>query len=808
MNSFKHIGKDFIPHDVVAKVTGTAKYAEDFRAEGMVFCRLLTSPMPHARVKNIDAAEALKLEGVLGMLTAKDIPGGPPGFAPSLTNEPMYVGEPILAVAAVSEQAAEDAIEKIKIDYEPLPFVHDPLESLFPGGKDARGDGFNIGTLVGLPPAKLKWTAADFARVKQGDELPMGKVPEDWTFGDVDGEFKKSKLVIEERFVTASLAHHSMEPRSCMAYWQNGKCFVHASLQSQSFSHPTLAQMLGIKPEELVLIAEYCGGGFGSKGSAYPCMAIPAYMSKKIGKPVMMRISRAEEYYLGSARNAFQGNLKVGFDAGGKVLAVDVFVVQDNGAHISFWDYRQLSDALALIYQPNAMRFRGVPVFTNAPTRTAQRGPGQNQLACIMEPLVDRAARELKLDRVDIRKKNAPANGALGGMGPDGKRVPVPSAYLREALDKGAAKFNWVERRKRSGQKNGPRVTGIGVGVAFHPSGFAGFDGLLCLKPDGKLYIHTGVGNLGTFSHSGTSRIAAEVLKIDWEDCIIERGDSRKNLPWNIGQFGSNTSYTMTRTNYVAAEDMLAKLREIAARDLGGKPEDYDVDGKSVFAKSNRSKSLSYGDAAKRAIALGGKFDGHELPKDINPMTQASATALAGTGLIGVAKDNLPWTGQPSAFAACFIEIELDTETGMHRIVDLVSVADCGTVIHPKGLETQIKGGAVQGIGMASLERLVFDPQNGLPANVGLHQQKPPSYLDLPTEMHTDAVDKPDPSNPVGAKGIGEPLMGASASALLCAISDAMGGHVFNRTPVLPDMIVNQMAGRQQPRKPLSINTQ
>ncbi|HEU4591326.1 MAG TPA: xanthine dehydrogenase family protein molybdopterin-binding subunit [Steroidobacteraceae bacterium] len=807
MNSFKHIGKDFIPHDVVAKVTGTAKYAEDFRADGMVFCRLLTSPMPHARVKNIDAAEALRMEGVLGMLTAQDIPAGPPGFAPSLTNEPMYVGEPILAVAALSEQAAEDAIERIKVDYEPLPFTFDPLESLFPGGKDARGDGFNIGTLAGLPPAKLKWAAADFARVKQGERLPMGKPAEEWNFGDVDAEFGKCKVVYDEPFVTASLAHHSMEPRTCMAYWQNGKCFVHASLQSQSFSHPALAQMLGIKPEELVLIAEYCGGGFGSKGGPYPSMAIPAYMSKKIGKPVMMRISRAEEYYLGSARNAFQGNIKVGFDAQGKLLAADVYVVQDSGAHISFWDYRAFGDALALVYQPRAMRWRGVPVFCNAPTRTAQRGPGQNQLACIMEPLVDRAARELNVDRVEIRRRNNPVNGSLAG-GAEGQRLAATSAYLREALDKGRAKFDWDERKKRSGRKNGPKVTGIGAGQAVHPAGFTGFDGLVCIKPDGKLHIHTGVGNLGTFSHSGTSRIAAEVLKVDWENCVIERGDSRRNLPWNIGQFGSNTSYTMTRTNYVAAQDALGKLKEIAAKDLGGKPDDYDVDGVRVFAKTNPARSMSYGDAATRAIALGGRYDGHELPKDINPMTQASATALAGTGLVGVAKDNLPVTGQPFAFAACFIEIELDTETGMHRIVELVSVADCGTVIHPKGLETQIKGGAVQGIGMATLERLVFDPQNGLPANVGLHQQKPASYLDLPLEMQTDAVDKADPSNPVGAKGIGEPLMGAAASALLCAISDAMGGHVFNRTPVLPDMILNQLAGRPQPRKPLSINTQ
>jgi len=223
-------------------------------------------------------------------------------------------------------------------------------------------------------------------------------------------------------------------------------------------------------------------------------------------------VSRAEEYALGSARNAFQGNIKVGFDAAGKLLAADVYVVQDSGAHISFWDYRNFADGLALVYQPKAMRFRGVPVFTNALTRTAQRGPGQNQLACIMEPLVDRAARELNVDRVEIRKKNDPVNGSLSG-GDEGKRTPASSAYVREALDKGRAKFNWDERRKRSGQKNGPRVTGIGVGQAVHPAGFTGFDGLLCLKPDGKLHVHTGVGNLGTFSHSGTSRIAAEVLK-------------------------------------------------------------------------------------------------------------------------------------------------------------------------------------------------------------------------------------------------------------------------------------------------------
>ena len=217
---------------------------------------------------------------------------------------------------------------------------------------------------------------------------------------------------------------------------------------------------------------------------------------------------------------------------------------------------------------------------------------------------------------------------------------------------------------------------------------------------------------------------------------------------------------------------------------------------------------MSYGDAAKRAIELGGKFDGHELPADINPMTKGSATALAGTGLIGVAKDNLPTTGAPSAYAAAFVEIELDVETGKHRIVDYVGVADCGTVIHPAGLETQIKSGAVQGFGIAAMERIIYDPQNGLPYSVGLYQARPPTYGDVAERYHTAAVDKPDPSSPLGTKGIGEPLLGCAGAALLCALSEAVGGHAFNRTPIVPDMILNHLAKRAPSHGPLQTNCQ
>src|SRR5690606_31385544 len=401
------------------------------------------------------------------------------------------------------------------------------------------------------------------------------------------------------------------------------------------------------------------------------------------------------------------------------------------------------------------------------------------------------------------RRINAPDSSTRFGPRQGG----VTSAHLKEALEIGAAEFGWEEKRARSGQRNGSKVIGVGIGQAFHTAGASGFDGLVVLKPDGKLHIHTGVGNLGTFSYAATARVAANTLKCRWENCVVERGDSSKHLPWNLGQFGSNTSFTMSRTNYAAAMDAVAKLKEIAAMDLGGEPDDYDIEDERVFRIDDPDTGMTYAEAAQRAIELGGKFAGHEVPSDLNDLTKAAAAGVAGTGLVGVAKDNLALTGTVPALAAGFIEIELDVETGKFEILDYVGVADSGTVIHPKGLAAQIRSGAVMGFSLAAHERIIYDPQNGLPGNVGLLHAKPASYLDVASGMRVAAVDIPDPQNPIGAKGIGEPVQGCAAAALLCAISDALGGHTFNRTPVVPDMIVNAAAQRPQPHKALQGNT-
>ena len=212
-----------------------------------------------------------------------------------------------------------------------------------PGGINAYTGG-NVAN-VQLPLQTVKWTAKDFDGFDQG-KMPMGKPAEEWAYGDLDAGFKKAKVVIERSFQTAGTSHHSMEPRSAMAYWQNGKVYLHGSLQSQSFGVPQIARLCGVKPQEVVFVAEFCGGGFGSKGNPYPVMSIPAHLSKKAnGRPVMMRISREEEYALGSGRAGFQGWAKIGFAENGRITAMDIFVVQDNGPNMGFWDFRNCGHA-------------------------------------------------------------------------------------------------------------------------------------------------------------------------------------------------------------------------------------------------------------------------------------------------------------------------------------------------------------------------------------------------------------------------------------------------------------------------------
>jgi|HubBroStandDraft_6_1064221.scaffolds.fasta_scaffold00249_20 xanthine dehydrogenase molybdenum-binding subunit len=815
---YKLIGKNYATPDLYAKVTGQAKYAEDFRAEGMLFCKLLLSPMPHARVKRIVTNAALAMPGVKGILTANDLPAPADTLTDNgtvikaskwgergLTNEPVYQGEPILAVAAVDELTAAEAIQKIELDLEPLPFVTDPLATLRPGGPNPRTDG-NVWTRpAGQNPGppvvtELKWTKADFAELDQG-RLPMGNAPDEWIYGDVDSGFKNAALVLDETFVTPDTSHQTLETRSAMAYWQNGKVYIYTGTQSTAQTLPAIARWLNISPDNVVFISEYTGGGFGSKITGGVSMIIPALLAKKTNAPVMMRVSREEETFIGRARPSFQGRMKVGFSKEGRITALDMFVICDNGPYDAVGDAPSSGRIVSLLYQPQAMRWRGVTVLTNTPPRSAQSSPGGLQGIVILEPIIAKAARRLGVDQVAIRRINCPEGKAQFGPAVQGKRQYATSAFIKEALDRGAEQFNWSERVARTPKRIGTKVRGVGVSLSCYVGGTIGFDGLLVITPEGRVVFQSGIGNLGTESVIDVHRAGAEVLGVPWEKCDVVWGNTTKNLPFTCVSGGSQTTHAMTRAAHAAAMDAKKKLQEIAAKKLGGKPEQYEVGNERVFRKGGASMTLAQ--AAKYAIQLGGIYDGHEAPADLHKLTKASVAAMAGQGLVAAAKDNYPRDGSTFSYVASFAEVEVDVETGKYYIVDFLASADVGTVIHPRALGGQVLGRSVLGIGHAIGQKWVFDPHYGQMVSKRFYQNKPPTILDVPVDMQWGALDIPDPETPVGARGVGEPPVAGGCASILNALSDALGDQIFQRAPVNADTILTSLEAGRPMQHPL-----
>src|SRR6202166_4642374 len=417
-----------------------------------------------------------------------------------------------------------------------------------------------------------------------------------------------------------------------MAYWQNGKVYVHTGTQSTAQTVPAIARWLGIDVSNVVFISEYTGGGFGSKITGDITLIIPAIMSKKVGAPVMMRISREEENYIGRARPSLHGRMKVGFSKEGRITALDMFVICDNGPYDAVGDAPSSGRIVSLLYQPQAMRWRGLTVLTNTPPRSAQSSPGGLQGIVIIEPIIAKAARKLGVDQVAIRRINCPEGKAPLGPVVQGKRQYATSAFLKEALDRGAEQFKWNERVARTPKKIGTKVRGVGVSLSCYVGGTIGFDGLLVIKPDGRIAFQSGIGNLGTESVMDVHRAGAEVLGVPWEKCNVVWGNTAKNLPFTCVSGGSQTTHAMTRAAHAVAMDARQKLQEIAAMSLGGKPEDYEVANERVFRKGTGS-GMTFAQAAQRAISLGGKYDGHEAPADVNKMTKASVASLAGHGL-------------------------------------------------------------------------------------------------------------------------------------------------------------------------------
>jgi CO/xanthine dehydrogenase Mo-binding subunit len=339
--------------------------------------------------------------------------------------------------------------------------------------------------------------------------------------------------------------------------------------------------------------------------------------------------------------------------------------------------------------------------------------------------------------------------------------------------------------------------------VSTYASGSVGFDGLLVIRPDGKVQFQSGIGNLGTHAVIDVHRVAAEVLGVPWEQCEVVWGDTGKHLPWTCASGGSQTAHAMTRAAHAVGTAATTLLQEIAATSLGGSPESYRVADGRV---SGGGGSLTFAEAAQKAIELGGKYDGHEPPEDVNAYTKTSMSNLAGQGLIAAARDTYARDGQSRSYVVGLAEVEVDVETGQFTILEFVAVADVGTVLNPRSLKGQTFGGLMLGIGHAIGQKWVYDQHYGVPLAKRFHYNKPPTILDAPASYRFSALDIPDPETPVGVRGVGEAPVGAGCAAVLNAIAAAVGDDVFRRMPVTADMIVAALERDAVAHEPLTAN--
>ncbi|WP_435126891.1 xanthine dehydrogenase family protein molybdopterin-binding subunit [Halobaculum sp. D14] len=802
----QYVGQDFEIPDGRAKVTGEAKYADDYLFDNALDAKTVKSPYAHAKVQDIDTTAAEQMAGVEAVITYKDVPGTDIG-QPILAEEPLVYGYPVAAVAAKDEYTAAAAVEEIDVEYEVLDHVVDPVETLKPGSPNARPEGNAPTGEAGGESAEgqggatnavgtIKWKNADFS-----ERFPKnpGKYPLKWSWGDVEKGFEKADHVVEDTVESQPFATNPLEPRSTVAHWQsNGSVKVWGSSQSMSMTHTGLASMIGVSPANLTFINNFTGGGFGSKGTSYPQMGVPALLSKELNRPVKIRGTRKEEFHWGNGRSTLIAKIKVGITDDGTITALDIQGIADSGAY-SADALSTLSSAynsISQCWQPETLRVRGIGVFTNTPKRWPQRGPGQNQGGLVMSQVIDELAEVASIDPLELRMQNTPSQGDPAGP----TRAPITSANLKEAYEMAAEDINYEEKRRRSGTVEGSKIYGVGAGTASHHSGYIGFDGLVAVHTDGTVEVRQGAGNLGTESFAAVARMVAETMDVPWDQVKVQWGRSDQ-ASFTLGQFSSNTTFTTGLANVKAAETAMEYLREIASQTLGGAPDDYEVTGGEVV-NTQTGDSMTLAQAAQAAVEMGGKYTAETVPtkyqESLVPLTIAAAQDIKGESLVAFGKSTSEdLDGFVTSFAGCIAEVSVDLQTGEVAVEEIANYADSGRIIHPEGHKAQVEGATVQAIGYVLMEHYLHDDDTGIPLNTDFYKNKPPAIQDYSeTELKTGGVDNPDPYGPHGAKGVGEPPYGAAAAAVASATRDALG-VTFDTFPLSPSEVLEKIQSEE-----------
>lgn len=756
---YVNIGKRLPRVDAVVKATGEAKYAGDLSLPGMLYGKMLRSPYPHARIRHIDTDKAESLSGVHAVVTGKDTAGFKAGGISAQGDEPYlaldkvrFIGDAVAAVAAIDEETAAEALDLIRVEYEELPAVLDPLAAM---NEDAP-------LIHAHAPGNISFKT-------------------DLSYGDVDEAFGNCDYVREDRFETAPIRHGFLEPHAALAVWDHsGQVSFWGSKQSPYFTYRNLAKALKIPLSKVRVIQPYIGGGFGGKNEMFNVDFSAALLSRKAGKPVRIVVSQQEVLFAYRQRHPTVINLKTGLKKDGTILALEAHIIADGGAYLSIGalSLYLMCSFFCMPYRLPNMRAKGYRVYTNTQPSCAMRGHGVPQSRFAAEVQLDIAAKEMGLDPVDLRLKNALKPGEETPNG-----FKITSCGLEESIV-GAGRIidKW---RKQRPEDAGRKKRGIGIGCYGYVSGprMAGHNtagAVIKVHEDGGISLSTGSTDVGQGSDTVLSQIAAEVLGVRLEDIRYSMVDSEKT-PVDPGTFGSRVTFVTGNAVRIAAEDARGQLAEVAADALEANPRDIVFKDRKVYVAGSPDRSVPFSKLVKIAQYSGtGKTilgrgywapEGIEVPNFETGMGNMSAAY---------------------SFGAQVAEVEVDTETGFTKVTRMAMVHDCGQPLNEMLMEGQLEGSAIGGIGHTLTEEIVR--QEGQTMNPSFLEYRMPTTLDA-CELEIRHTDTYDEMGPFGAKETGEGIQVAVVPAIVSGIYDATG-IAFKRIPVTPDMVMDALKKR------------
>lgn len=745
---FRIVGQSVRRTDALEKVTGRARYLSDFELPGMAHARLLRSPYPHARLVRVDVTRARQVPGVYAVLTAADLTFCDPSYGPALRDRPLlgidvvrYEGEPVMAVAAVDESTAVEALDLVEIDYEELPVVATLEDALAPGaplvhtGEPLAGHFSDLSTLKSKPGTNI-CHQFDYAR------------------GDVEAALGSAHLVLEDTYTFPRIQHYSMEAHGAVAVWDDeGGLTVWASTQNPFSVRSELAKMFNVPASRIRIAVPLLGGGFGGKTYA-KLEPLAAALARVTRRPVKLQAS-IEDAFRTVRRCSARVKLRLGFLADGRLSALACHADFDVGAYADITPrviQKGTYTATGPYRVPNVVLHSNA-VYTNTTPGGAFRGFGVPQIVWGVESMMDIAADRLRRDPVDLRRQNLLSHGedfAAGDTPVDGK--------LEESLGRLAEAIQWSQAAPPGRAKGIAAMMKASVAPSVS-------EAIVRLHVDGSANVLVSTVEMGQGARTVMAQIAAEVLALPLSRVSVVPPDT-SITPYDQTSSSSRSTTMVGRAVQEAAEDVVDQLRKIAAAKLGVKNRRFSVDDGAVVSGSTR---LTYTELLDHYFGMRGG-------------------ELIGRGVVAPGRTAAPLGGSTPFWEVAMggAEISVDEETGAISVESYASVSDVGRCINPQQCEAQDEGAVMQGLGHTLLEEMVYE--GGQLLNADLVGYRVPRAGDLPARLETRFVENGDGAGPFGAKGVGEGGLIPVSPAISNALARLTGVRL-RELPLTPERV-------------------